>query len=330
MLGVPEWGINHNTQPSRDNAHWTAIYRTVSFSQIVGHALAAHLTDLVTDWNWAPFFDYMDRYFFVESSHGVFGGSNGISLQTKAMWDAYRTLPAHSAVWGDSAQIATIRQNGEGRTVEAGLGTTFSVVAYGIPSPTYQWRKGGANISGATAQGYSIASVASGDAGNYDCIVTNSEGSVATYPATLTVTGTDPVDETPPEYITPPNLSNITETTAELRASINESGTLYWMMVADGAGAPTSAAVKAGGGIASGSAALVASVLGVLPITGGTASTARDIYVVAEDAALNIQAAPVKLDVTFADAPPDPDPNPTYPGLGTRPKRGGKRLLDPI
>ncbi|HXH19535.1 MAG TPA: immunoglobulin domain-containing protein [Chitinophagales bacterium] len=68
-----------------------------------------------------------------------------------------------------------------------GENVTFSVTASGIPSPSYQWRKNGSNISGATSSSYTISSVASGDAGNYDVVVSNSCGSVTSNTATLTV-----------------------------------------------------------------------------------------------------------------------------------------------
>ena len=72
-----------------------------------------------------------------------------------------------------------------------GTAASFTVTATGSGTLSYRWRQGGANISGATAATFSIASVASGDAGSYDVIVTNSLGATATqttsFAATLTV-----------------------------------------------------------------------------------------------------------------------------------------------
>lgn len=56
------------------------------------------------------------------------------------------------------------------QTACIGQSATFSVQATGT-NLTYQWRKGGAPINGATSATYSIATVASGDAGNYDVVV---------------------------------------------------------------------------------------------------------------------------------------------------------------
>ncbi|MEI2750121.1 MAG: immunoglobulin domain-containing protein [Ferruginibacter sp.] len=51
-----------------------------------------------------------------------------------------------------------------------GSSVTFSVTAAGT-SPTYQWRKNGSNIGGATSSSYTIASVNPGDAGNFDVVI---------------------------------------------------------------------------------------------------------------------------------------------------------------
>jgi len=74
------------------------------------------------------------------------------------------------------------------QTVTAGQSVTFTVVTTGNPAPTYQWRKDGAAITGATNASYIIASVALTDAATYDVVVTNSQGSVTSAGATLMVT----------------------------------------------------------------------------------------------------------------------------------------------
>ena len=62
---------------------------------------------------------------------------------------------------------------------------TFSAVVSGYPVPTYQWRKNGINIVGATGSSYTIASVGSGDDGNYTVVAKNSVGSVTSNVAAL-------------------------------------------------------------------------------------------------------------------------------------------------
>src|SRR5262249_23645791 len=74
------------------------------------------------------------------------------------------------------------------KTVTVGQAATFTVVATGSPLPTYQWRKGGAAISGATLATYTTpAPVAEDDGAVFDVIVTNSVGTVISNPATLRV-----------------------------------------------------------------------------------------------------------------------------------------------
>ena len=103
-IGMPEWGIRHATDPIRDDVDWSARYRWIG-GGMVAHALAAHLTEGAVDaWNWPAYFDYVDRYFSIETgpdgNHGV-GGTNGIDPFFYAMWNAYRhsefTGPAVSA-----------------------------------------------------------------------------------------------------------------------------------------------------------------------------------------------------------------------------------------
>ncbi|MBI4625263.1 MAG: immunoglobulin domain-containing protein [Verrucomicrobia bacterium] len=72
-------------------------------------------------------------------------------------------------------------------TVNPGQGATFIIVATGTPAPSYQWRKDGNSISGATAANYSIPVVQSGDAGRYDVIISNIAGALISAAATLTV-----------------------------------------------------------------------------------------------------------------------------------------------
>lgn len=73
------------------------------------------------------------------------------------------------------------------QTVNAPAAASFSVTATGVPAPTYQWRKGGQNIDGATTATLTIDPTAIDDAGSYDVVVTNSSGSVNSDTATLTV-----------------------------------------------------------------------------------------------------------------------------------------------
>jgi len=73
------------------------------------------------------------------------------------------------------------------QAVNVGSTVSFNVVATGTPAPTYQWRKSGTAILGATAPTLTFASVSTADAADYSVVVSNSAGSVTSAIATLTV-----------------------------------------------------------------------------------------------------------------------------------------------
>ena len=118
--------------------------------------------------------------------------------------------------------------------------------------------------------------------------------------------GTIFVDTAEPVWVsTWPNAAPVSGTLFTLNANTNENSTAYYVVLPDGATAPTSAQVKAGNDASnspvtlSGNFALSALVPGSKMITGLTASIAYDVYVVAEDVrGPNLQATPVLVDVT--------------------------------
>ncbi len=74
------------------------------------------------------------------------------------------------------------------QTVNAGKTATFSVAATGAATLTYQWKKNGSAIGGATASSYTTpATIASDNGALFTVTVTNSLGSVTSNSATLTV-----------------------------------------------------------------------------------------------------------------------------------------------
>lgn len=73
-------------------------------------------------------------------------------------------------------------------TVLAGNPATFSVTAGSLAPVTYQWRKNGTAIDGATSATLTIPAAQGVDGGNYDVIVTNAAGSVTSAPFPLAVT----------------------------------------------------------------------------------------------------------------------------------------------
>jgi hypothetical protein len=73
------------------------------------------------------------------------------------------------------------------QTVTAGANVTFTSATTGTPTITYQWKKNGTNISGATSASYSLTNVQTANNGNYTVVATNVAGSTTSSTATLTV-----------------------------------------------------------------------------------------------------------------------------------------------
>ncbi|MGH9574749.1 MAG: choice-of-anchor D domain-containing protein, partial [Candidatus Acidiferrales bacterium] len=82
----------------------------------------------------------------------------------------------------------TISSQPANQTVVAGQKATFSVTASGTDSLTYQWKKNGTAISGATSASYTTGATTSADNGaSFTVAVSNSAGNVTSNAASLTV-----------------------------------------------------------------------------------------------------------------------------------------------
>ena len=68
-----------------------------------------------------------------------------------------------------------------------GATASLSVTATGGAPLSYQWRKNGTNIVGATSATLSFASLVGSNSGSYDCVVTNPCGGVTSSAATVFV-----------------------------------------------------------------------------------------------------------------------------------------------
>ena len=72
-------------------------------------------------------------------------------------------------------------------TVDPGATATFAVAATGSVPLSYQWRRNGLALTGATGTSLTLTNVQSADAGSYSVTVTNHLGSVSSNPAVLSV-----------------------------------------------------------------------------------------------------------------------------------------------
>jgi hypothetical protein len=93
-----------------------------------------------------------------------------------------------SASTSDPSEAPSINSQPASQTVPAGRTATFSVTASGSPPLTYQWRKNGTPISGATSAAYTTpATVASDSGSQYTVVVSDLAGNLTSNAATLTV-----------------------------------------------------------------------------------------------------------------------------------------------
>ena len=86
------------------------------------------------------------------------------------------------------AVAPTITTQPLGQTVTAGQAASFTATATGTAPLSYQWRKNGVNIAGATAASYTMPTTTTTDSGStFGVVVSNSVGSVTSAAAMLTV-----------------------------------------------------------------------------------------------------------------------------------------------
>jgi sugar lactone lactonase YvrE len=143
----------------------------------------------------------------VAGQAGLSGGANGTGSAARFFYPAGVAVDSAGNVYVADTNNDTIRMRSaatvpqittqpQSQTVTAGASVSFTVVATGVPTPTYQWNFNGVAIGGATSSTYSLSSVQAANAGNYTVTVTNSAGSVTSNPATLTVNAATPPPST--------------------------------------------------------------------------------------------------------------------------------------
>jgi Carboxypeptidase regulatory-like domain/Immunoglobulin I-set domain len=89
--------------------------------------------------------------------------------------------------------VPAFTQQPASATLVVGQSATFTAAATGNPAPTFQWKVGGVNISGATSASYTTPVLTLADSGSqYSVVASNSQGSVTSTAVTLTVTALPP------------------------------------------------------------------------------------------------------------------------------------------
>lgn len=115
-------------------------------------------------------------------------------------------LNDHCPNYGTSAP--TITKQPEDTEVYSGYDATFTIFATG-GSLTYQWQKNNQNINGATSNSYTVTGATASDIADYSVKVTNSEGTVTSDAASLTISSTTPYNNGTPFLISATSLTRI-------------------------------------------------------------------------------------------------------------------------
>lgn len=119
----------------------------------------------------------------------------------------------------------TIAQQPSSISRPLGASAAFQVNATGVGTLTYQWRRGGINLSntpnitGVNTSTLTILSITANDAGDYDCIVTDSCGSVTSAAAALALCDLPVIVEVPLV-----NITICTDSTAATQLSVIATG----------------------------------------------------------------------------------------------------------
>ena len=148
---------------------------------------------------------------------------------TVTVTNSVSSLASNSAVLTVNVPT-TITAQPSSRSINAGQTATFTVAATGTGTLTYQWRKNGAAISGATSASYTTPAAAVSDNGaSFTVMVTGAAGSVTSSAAALTVSG--------PPTITgqPANRSVTAGQTATFSVTASGTGTLTYQWKKNGA-----------------------------------------------------------------------------------------------
>ncbi|MFP4662115.1 MAG: immunoglobulin domain-containing protein [Halanaerobiales bacterium] len=119
--------------------------------------------------------DLFPEFDFYKDVEGNIRPQNGL-------WDigAYECIP-------EQLSIPIIIEQPESQIAVPGDDVTFTVTASGNPAPEFQWQYNDGDIDGEIENTLTLENVQPSDAGDYSVLVSNSEGSVTSNTATLTL-----------------------------------------------------------------------------------------------------------------------------------------------
>jgi hypothetical protein len=204
---------------------------------------------------------------------GLGDGTYRFRAQGQDSAGAYSTYQYVDVRIGNAPAITTQPTS---QTVSQGATVTFTVAASGSTPLSYQWRKNGTAISGATNTSLSLTNVQSTDAATYSCYVSNFVGSTTSNGATLTVNAPPPPPPAAPVITSPTTATGTAGSSFSYWITASNSPSSY-----SASGLPNGLSVNSTSGQISGTPA----VAGTYPVTisatnaGGTGSATLTLNV---------------------------------------------------
>lgn len=135
-----------------------------------------------------------DQYNYTRQVSITFGATGTYVFKGAAHDSAgsgWQVGPSSVTITVSPATAPTITTHPAAVTANVGFDVMFGVSASGTSPFTYQWKKAGTNITGATNSTLTLLNISTGDAANYSVTVSNSAGSATSNSASLTVNNPD-------------------------------------------------------------------------------------------------------------------------------------------
>ena len=252
-------------------------------------------------------------YSIPEDNYSNLGSTVASNTETTASSDV--SAPSFQ----NGTPTADVRSGGDGFDLTVQLNETgfvyYLILDNNDTEPTVQEVKDAATARAEQAAGTITVSAAVSDATvsvttladetAYDLYFVAEDDSPNTNIQTsVTLIEATTADITAPVFISGyPAVSNATSVGFDVDVQLNEIGTAFYLVVADGAAAPSVNDVVSGtGGLADGSIAITAAAAtGSATVTGLNSETAYDVYFMAKDDDGNTQTAVVKVDALTTD-----------------------------
>ena len=164
---VVAWGYNNNGQTTVP----VGLNGVIAIAAGAYHTLAVRTNGTVVAWG--------------NNTYGQTTAPVGLTGVTAIAGGEYHTVALVSDAGGNTPPAITVQPASQ--TINVGQNVSFSVTATGSAPLNYQWRKGGANLIGATNAALTLSNVQTNQAGNYAVVITNAYGSITSSNASLTV-----------------------------------------------------------------------------------------------------------------------------------------------